>query len=507
MPIEAAISEEFEQYDDEKEFRRLIRAVRFAQKHYLYFACCNQVPKQNALIADVKKSLKGKTIKVVKFKKPVADLLGELQKKVIGANCEAVFVQGLEYSISSDGKGAENALIHNLNISRDSFKKYLSCPLFLWLPEYALVKITRHAPDFFSVRSGTFYFSNPPEKVTEQIFQSVSSSLDECSSLPLAEKLKQIETLENLLAEYRGLHKEKQDKQAEIILLSKLAFFFDFISEYRKALGYHEQSLAISREIGNRLEEGKSLNSIGNAYYSLGEYRKAIGYHEQSLAISREIGNRLEEGKSLSNIGNSYLSLGDYKKPIIYNEEALAISREIEDRSGEGNSYGNLGNAYYSLGNYERSIAYYEQHLAISRETGNRSGESINLSNLGNAYLSLGNYLKAIGYYEQALEIKRAIGDLSGEGISLGNLGIAYDKLGDYRKAIDYYEQALTMKRASGNRLGEGISLGNLGSIFASLGEREKGCRLWKEALAILQVIESPHANNYQQMIEKNCQN
>lgn len=190
MPIESAISEDFEPYDDERELRRLIRAVRFSKKHYLYFVCCNQVPKQNELIADVKKNLKDKPVKVVRFKKPVADLLGELQKKVVSENCEAVFVQGLEYSISSDGEGNENALIHNLNISRDAFKKYLPCPLFLWLPEYALVKITRHAPDFFSVRSGMFYFSNPPEKVTEQIFQNIASSWLETSSLSLAEKLK-----------------------------------------------------------------------------------------------------------------------------------------------------------------------------------------------------------------------------------------------------------------------------------------------------------------------------
>ena len=142
MPNEPAISEDFERYDDADELRRLIRAVKFSQKHFLYFVCCNQVPKQNELIAAVENEFKGKKIHVVKFKKPITDLLGELQKKKIAADCEAVFVQGLEYSISSDGKGAENALIYNLNISRDSFKRYLSCPLFLWLPEYAIVKIT-----------------------------------------------------------------------------------------------------------------------------------------------------------------------------------------------------------------------------------------------------------------------------------------------------------------------------------------------------------------------------
>ena len=465
MPDELAISEDFEQYDDADELRRLIRTVKFAQKHFLYFVCCNQVPKQNELIAAVEKEFKGKRIRVVKFKKPITDLLGELQKKKIAADCEAVFVQGLEWSISSDGVGAENTLIYNLNISRDSFKRYLSCPMFLWLPEYVIIEITRHAPDFFSVRSGTFYFSNPPEKVVEQIFQSASSSWNEVSSLPLVEKIKQIETLESLLAEYRGLHSEKQDKQAEAKLIKKLGDFFNTISAYRKAIDYYEQAIEIYREIGDRSGEVRSLGNLGLAYNSLGTYQKAIDYYEQSLAISREIGNRSSEGSNLGNLGLAYFILGDYRKAIDYHEQSLAISREIGNRSGECSSLGNMGNAYDRLGTYSKAIDYYEQSLAISRE----------------------------------------IGDLLGEGNSLGNLGAAYRRLGDYRKAIDYCEQYLAISREIGDRSGEGISLGNLGNTYRSLGEIEKACGLWKEALVIFEAIESPNANVVRQWIEENC--
>lgn len=463
MQTESAIFEEFEPYDDEKELRRLVRAVKFSKKHYLYFVCCNQVPKQNDLIAQAKKNLEAKPVKVIKFKKPITDLLTELQKKTIGRDCEAVFVQGLEYSISSDGKGDENRLIHNLNISRDSFKKYLSCPLFLWLPEYALVKITRHAPDFFSVRSGTFYFSNPPEKVAEQIFQSVSSSWIEVWSLPLAEKLKKIESLENLLAEYRGLHREKQDKQAEMWLLFQLAQFFFSISEYRKAADYFEQSLEIAREIGNQNGESAVLGSLGNVYERLGEHRKAIDYYEQTLLITRKVGNRLSENTCLGNLGNVYRNLGKYEKAIKYHEKALQISREIGDREGEGRHLGNLGNVYRSLDDYQKAIEY--QTLAIQLKTHNRLGKAISLS----------------------------------------SLGITYYNLGEYRKAIEYYEQSLAIFREIGDRLGEGSGLGNLGSVYYELGEKEKACSLWKEAVAILELIESPDLEIFRQQIRENC--
>lgn len=465
MQNEHGIAEDFEQYDDEREFRRLVRAVRFSKKHYLYFACCNQVPKQNELIADVKKSLNGKKIKVVKFKKPLTDLLGELQKRKIAADCEAVFIQGLEYSISSDGKGSENALIYNLNISRDAFKKYFTCPIFLWLPEYALIKITRHAPDFFSVRSGTFYFSSTAEQVTEQIFQNFTSNWLEATSLPITEKTKKIVTLESLLSEYQGLHKEKRNRETELRLISELAMLFYSISEYRKAIEYDEQAVAISREIDDRSSEGNSLGNLGNDYYSLGDYKKAIEYHKQMLAISLETKDRQDEGNSLGNLGNAYYGLRKYRKAIEYHEQMLKISREIGDRLGEGNSLGNLGIVYGSLGEYTKAVEYQEQAVAISRE----------------------------------------IGDRSGEGASLGNLGNAYDNVGEHQKAIQHYEQQLAISREIGDRLGEGNSLGNLGSSYYNLGEKKKACDFWRTATAILRDIESPNAKMFSRLIMKNC--
>jgi tetratricopeptide (TPR) repeat protein len=504
VPNEPAISEDLEQYDDKEELRRLIRAVKFSQKHYLYFACCNQVPKQNELIAETKKNLKGKPIKVVKFKKPITDLLGELQKKTIGADCEAVFVQGLEYSISSDAKGAENALIHNLNISRDSFKKYLSCPLFLWLPEYAIVKITRHAPDFFSVRSGTFYFSNPPEKVTEQIFQSVSSSFIEDTSLSFTEKVKQIETLQSLLAEYRGLHPEKQDKQTEIQLLGKLAGFFESISEYQNAIKHYDQALILSRKISNRQNECISLNNLGVAYHKLGELKKAIKYYEESLTIARNIDDQQGIGISLGCLGIAYTALGEYQKGIGYLEQYLALSRRINDIYGIGTSLHGLGNIYSNLGDYQKGIEYHEQALSIKRQIGDRAGESKSMGSLGIDYQRLGESQKAIEYLQQHLIISNEIGDREGERLSLNNLGNVYSSLGEYQKAIEYYQQAIHIARKINNRRGVGVGLQNLGNAYFSLGEEAKACDLWKEALTILEAVKAPNANDVRKKIKEN---
>ena len=69
---------------------------------------------------------------------------------------------------------------------------------------------------------------------------------------------------------------------------------------------------------------------MGIAYYNLGEYRKAIEYHEQSLEISREIGDRQGEGISLGNLGIAYDILGEKEKACGLWKEAVDILESIE---------------------------------------------------------------------------------------------------------------------------------------------------------------------------------
>jgi FOG: TPR repeat len=154
-----------------------------------------------------------------------------------------------------------------------------------------------------------------------------------------------------------------------------------------------------------------SLNDLGNVYDSLGRYEEAISYHQQSLEIDREIGNRGGVAKSLGNLGNAYDSLGRYEEAISYHQQSLEIYREIGDRGGVAASLGNLGIVYNSLGRYEEAISYHQQSLEIDREIGDRGGVAASLNNLGNVYKNLGRYEEAISYHQQSLEIKREIGE------------------------------------------------------------------------------------------------
>ena len=55
----------------------------------------------------------------------------------------------------------------------------------------------------------------------------------------------------------------------------------------------------MGREVGDQRSEITALGNLGNAWDDLGETQKAVGFHEQSLAIAREVGDRRGEGRAL----------------------------------------------------------------------------------------------------------------------------------------------------------------------------------------------------------------
>ena len=69
----------------------------------------------------------------------------------------------------------------------------------------------------------------------------------------------------------------------------------------RDALDELLECLGLARAQGHRQGEGAVLGTLGNAYTRLGEYRKAIDYHEQALAISVPYGGHSVTGVSFIN--------------------------------------------------------------------------------------------------------------------------------------------------------------------------------------------------------------
>jgi len=59
----------------------------------------------------------------------------------------------------------------------------------------------------------------------------------------------------------------------------------------------------------DRQTEAAVLGSLGNAYL-MGEYNQAIAYLQASLKVANEINNPGYRSSTLNSLGNAYISLG-----------------------------------------------------------------------------------------------------------------------------------------------------------------------------------------------------
>jgi tetratricopeptide (TPR) repeat protein len=112
--------------------------------------------------------------------------------------------------------------------------------------------------------------------------------------------------------------------------------------DYPAAATSLQQALALVRGLGDRPGQGSSLNSprsrSGEAAIlnSLGwlasrttQTRLARDQHSQALAIARDIGMPLEEGRALEGIGQSYLQEDNPGHAVSHLQQALAIYQRI----------------------------------------------------------------------------------------------------------------------------------------------------------------------------------
>jgi len=279
------------------------------------------------------------------------------------------------------------------------------------------------------------------------------------------------------------------DRQGKAASLESLGNAYHSMGEYESSIAAHQRALHIQKKIKNSQGEANSLGNLGNVYLSLGNYEQGITYYKKSLAISRKIKDLRGEATSLGNLGIAYNSLGEYKRAIDYDEKSLAISHKIKDPQGEAIAWGNLGNAYHSLGEYEKAITYHKKSLAICQEIKYLFGEGHSLGNLGNAYYSMGKNEQAITYYEESLGISRKIKDRQGEATALGNLGNIYHSQGKDERAISHHKEHLEICQEINDRRGEATALGNLGNAYDSLGEYEKAIDHHEKSLAISREI------------------
>jgi tetratricopeptide (TPR) repeat protein len=468
--------------DEETELRALARALQFSEGFKLIFVRCNQAQQRQKIIAALQTELPGFKVQEIHLTEPVTNLLDELRVRIASPSPDALFVSGLEYSLPTASDAHATPVVANLNASRNSFPGVVPCPLVLWIPEYVLNAIMLGAPDFFSIRSGVYFFASTPGDTSDLATSLTAGDEWMASSLSASEKQERIDAIKSLLADYESLPSDQRDYKTECGLHNRLGTLFSIVGLYPVAQQHYKQSLSLAKMLKDPTWEGIALVGLANIFKAQGGWTEAEQAYQQALAISREAGKHTDEAIVLNNLGYLYGAQRRLAEAEDFFQQSLSIFREAGDRSGESFVLIGLGNIYGLQKRSEEAVDCFQRGLNISREFGVRYNELYALGGLGTAYWKQGRVAEAKASYQQSIDIARTIGDAVIEGLNLYNLGDLYKQEGQLAEAENCYLQSLAIRREVGDNIGWGETLQRLAFLRVQRRDLEGALDLVRQA-------------------------
>ena len=110
-----------------------------------------------------------------------------------------VVVRGLEAAIGTDNIGSYLPMLRDLNFVRDAYRTSVPHPILFILPDYAITRVAKYAPDFWAWRSGVFTFKASAETRETLRMEALDVPIPTIAS---EENQEQIDRLKQVLMQY-----------------------------------------------------------------------------------------------------------------------------------------------------------------------------------------------------------------------------------------------------------------------------------------------------------------
>jgi predicted ATPase/DNA-binding CsgD family transcriptional regulator len=227
------------------------------------------------------------------------------------------------------------------------------------------------------------------------------------------------------------------------------------------------------------------------SWYRRGDYDRSAALCEESLALWREVGDRLNVARALNGLGNIAFDRGEHARSRAFHEEALALRRELGQPTAIGASLVNLGILLYDMGDYAASRDLFAEAFELRTRVNDLDGLGFALNGLGVTAHRLGDLAAAHEHLEAAIALRR--GQDSGSlAASLVNLAAVVRDSGDPARAIELYRESATLRWERGERKGVAEAIAGLAIVAATGGQPDVAVRLFAAADALSGALGAP---------------
>jgi len=228
-------------------------------------------------------------------------------------------------------------------------------------------------------------------------------------------------------------------------VLVRQSWFCMRLSQSRKTKQVLRQSLACFRDRtpDTRVDVAFALCQLGIVEWLVGNNNEAKSLLQESLALSREVGDWFVTELSINGLSYVTRSLGAYAETEELCREGIALCQAHNDRRGEVFLLNSLACAANARGDYAEAKQWLQEALIYHRETNDRTLLAESLTQLGAVAYLEGAYKEAKQRYLESIEISQKTGERWRIGPALTGLGYTTCALGDYEASGRHFREAL----------------------------------------------------------------
>jgi predicted ATPase/class 3 adenylate cyclase len=286
------------------------------------------------------------------------------------------------------------------------------------------------------------------------------------------------------------------DDEAGLRLCGALYRFWAHRGHAREGRQWCIAALAHAANRPGTSSHQKALHASGTLAWRLGDITVARSQLEHALALSRELGDRVGEGRALSNLGGVAIHQADDVGAQAFLEQAVAIHQATGNRGMEARVLNNVAALAVTRGRLLEAQSAAERSLALSRELDNPMEEATSLSHLGFLAQHRGEFAQARALHERALGTAREFGVREFELELVRHLGEIALAQGDLTLARAHFRSALATSKEIGNQHEIVLCLEAVAVLMARDGSYEKAAHLCGAADALRHTIATPRTHD-----------
>ncbi|MBO0789776.1 MAG: tetratricopeptide repeat protein, partial [Ktedonobacteraceae bacterium] len=251
------------------------------------------------------------------------------------------------------------------------------------------------------------------------------------------------------------------------------------------ARALQEESVALSREVGDTQNLAGALSGLGWTLYRQKDAAATAGLLQESVAAARESGDQWAIANTLESLGRFMYYQGQVDEAHQLLEESIVIARTLGDRESLARILTTAVSIAISQHRIEQASALAQEAFRLARELGAKPLIALVLDCRANIAMFQGEYQQAASLLDARVSLAQELHDqptIAVKRLQLATIALVQE---DLARATILVQESLTFFRNGKDHPNVASALHIFGNIKKARAEFAQAMELYKEALLL----------------------